>query len=334
MVIMARLTDITKKVRMRNEDKVPEGMSFVKVDRNGSKHYEGQIDCPKCGGVGLICHHVENGVPSWNWTDGGVCWKCSGTGKVHGKIIIRTPEYEAVLQARRQKKQEEQQKKIESEYNSVHAESLKQWGFTEAGNTFLFLGNTFEQKDAIKATGAKFNQVLGWHIDHQVEGFEFLEVHFEHDDFMIAYDGKIYDINTTRKYSREHVNFLKKQEEERLHPVKHYSEYQGQVKERMKGLKLTVIFETTFAGQRPARYSGYYDDTKFFYSMIDEEGNIFTWTASSPMGISSIDSNGHEYYKSINKGDTVILDGTVKDHKEYKGDKQTVLTRCKVHNIA
>lgn len=77
---------------------------LIKIDRNGSKHFEGDIKCPKCGGIGLIAHHVENGVPSWNWTDGGVCWKCGGTGTVRGKWIERTPEYQAKLDAKRQAK--------------------------------------------------------------------------------------------------------------------------------------------------------------------------------------------------------------------------------------
>ena len=31
-----------------------------------------------------------------------------------------------------------------------------------------------------------------------------------------------------------------------------------------------------------------------------------------------------------NKGDEVTLNGTIKAHSEYKGIKQTELTRCKV----
>ena len=32
----------------------------------------------------------------------------------------------------------------------------------------------------------------------------------------------------------------------------------------------------------------------------------------------------------VNTGDKVILKGTIKEHNEYRGYKQTVLTRCKV----
>lgn len=51
----------------------------------------------------------------------------------------------------------------------------------------------------------------------------------------------------------------------------------------------------------------------FVYKMVDENGNVYTWKTG----------------KSIaNKKSTII--GTVKEHKEFRGTKQTELTRCKV----
>lgn len=299
---------------MYNRQKAEASKKLIKIDRNGSKHYEMLVPCGKCGGSGII---------PWSRIDNQVCWQCLGGGSKWAKVIERTPEYEAKLEARRQKKHDAQMKKAQEEFDAVYAESLSQWGFTEAGQTFLFLGNTFEQKDAIKETGAKFNQVLGWHIDHPVEGFEFLEIHFDKDDFMTTYTGKIFDIDTSKKYSREHVDFLKKQEFERLHPVEHTSEYQGQVKERLKGLELTVTFETTYE-----THFSFYGETRYLYVMEDKDGNIFTWTASSMAGTSKGE------WIPVHKGNKVILDGTVKEHKEYKGDKQTVLTRCTVKGVA
>ena len=45
-------------------------------------------------------------------------------------------------------------------------------------------------------------------------------------------------------------------------------------------------------------------------------GNVFTWAASSHQDLEI----GHVY--------TVL--GTIKDHSEYKGTKQTVLSRCAI----
>ncbi len=88
---------------------------LIKIDKNGSKHFKGMVTCPKCMGVGLIVHHMENGQPSYQWTDGGVCWKCGGSGKVIGKWIERTPEYQAKLDAKRQAKLDALMKQREEE---------------------------------------------------------------------------------------------------------------------------------------------------------------------------------------------------------------------------
>ncbi len=56
--------------------------------------------------------------------------------------------------------------------------------------------------------------------------------------------------------------------------------------------------------------------TGYIYSMMDTSGNTLVWFAS----------RGHGY----NEGNTVKITGTVKEHKEYHGVNQTVLTRCKI----
>lgn len=54
--------------------------------------------------------------------------------------------------------------------------------------------------------------------------------------------------------------------------------------------------------------------TTYLYKIADLEGNIYIWYAS----------------KSVDIDDVKSIIGTVKDHSEYDGVKQTVLTRCKV----
>lgn len=53
----------------------------------------------------------------------------------------------------------------------------------------------------------------------------------------------------------------------------------------------------------------------FLYKFTDTNGNVFVWYASNPV----------EYE---NRVETIV--GTVKEHSEFNGVKQTVLTRCKV----
>ena len=94
--------------------------TLIKIDKNGSKHFEGMVKCDRCGGQG--------GATQWNNT-GYTCWKCGGSGQIFMKWIERTPEYEAKLAARRAAKikaqmaaQEEQRKAYEAK---LEAERLR-----------------------------------------------------------------------------------------------------------------------------------------------------------------------------------------------------------------
>ncbi len=49
--------------------------------------------------------------------------------------------------------------------------------------------------------------------------------------------------------------------------------------------------------------------------MQDENGNVYVWFASGNF----VPDLGSHYH----------IKGTVKKHDDYKGDKQTILTRCK-----
>lgn len=75
---------------------------LIKIDRNGSKHYEGEVVCDRCGGDGIYkWGAIINGErPQY----AGTCYKCAGAGKVFSKWIERTPEYQAKLDAKRRAK--------------------------------------------------------------------------------------------------------------------------------------------------------------------------------------------------------------------------------------
>ena len=53
----------------------------------------------------------------------------------------------------------------------------------------------------------------------------------------------------------------------------------------------------------------------FMYFFKDENGNVFLWTTNKEL--------------EIETGDKLEVVGTIKDHKEYRDVKQTVITRCK-----
>lgn len=81
-------------------------------------------------------------------------------------------------------------------------------------------------------------------------------------------------------------------------------EYVGTVGERLV-VSLTVLATRDIEGQ--------YGITTM-HRMADKEGHIFTWFASNA---------------SFDVGANVTLKATIKDHAEYQGHRQTVITRCK-----
>lgn len=86
------------------------------------------------------------------------------------------------------------------------------------------------------------------------------------------------------------------------------SQWVGKTGDRVKGLKLTCLSARTIES-----HFGY----SVLYKMRDEAGNIFSWFSS---GGANMDP-GSEY----------LLDATIKDHGEYRGVKETQLTRGRVY---
>jgi hypothetical protein len=85
------------------------------------------------------------------------------------------------------------------------------------------------------------------------------------------------------------------------------NEHVGQVGDKLEGLELTCVSRR--------ETEGYYGMTTIL-TFEDAEGISYKWFASRSQG--------------VDKGDKVILKGTIKKHDEYKGRKSTVLTRCKM----
>lgn len=112
------------------------------------------------------------------------------------------------------------------------------------------------------------------------------------------------------------VSYSKEIEKELTKRNKNQSKYIGEVGEVFNGevtLIKTVSYETYF-GLRPG--------TSFIHIMMDSNSNIITWNTSKGLWCS-------EYNRRIQEGDKFVIKGKIKQHSEYKGEQQTVLTRCK-----
>ena len=271
--------------------------SLYKTDKNGTKYYHVVGPCYKCGGRGII----ECYIP----INGGDCYACGGSGIEEWNEKEYTPEYEAKLEAQRQKREAKRMAKLQAELPAKKATWLEKNGFNSDGITYLFLGNTYEIKDQIKALGAKFDHLLGWHIDHEVEGYQFITVNVNDITFESMFDGYTLE---SEKVWKLNLDSLKKSAYNIQNNVK-ASEYVGEVKDKIDIqviLKFYANFDSQFGLQT-------------IYTFQDENNNIYVWKTAN--------------WLDIEKGTKVNLKGTIKDHKEYKGEKQTVLTRCKVEVI-
>jgi hypothetical protein len=84
------------------------------------------------------------------------------------------------------------------------------------------------------------------------------------------------------------------------------SKWIGDKGERLRGLEVTLT--------RTWSTDGYYGP-RVMNQFTDSNGNVLVWWTNR---------------EAADQGDKVVLTGTVKKHDEYKGTKQTMLTRCAV----
>ena len=96
--------------------------TLIRIDKNGTKYYEGDVPCSRCDGKGIYIIGVCNGQPVPSWVDNGICFKCGGSGREHSKWKEYTPEYEAKLEARRKAKAEKYEREHAEEIAKAEAE--------------------------------------------------------------------------------------------------------------------------------------------------------------------------------------------------------------------
>lgn len=267
--------------------------TLIKTDKNGTEYYA-DYTCPRCGGQG--------GCDAWAYT-GWTCYECGGTGKTMKPMIrkIYTPEYAAKLAERRHAR-------AVAKAPEVNANFFKKFGMNEEGKAWLVIGNTFQIKDELKEAGARYNDFIGWHFDHEVSEYPCCEISIED----IAEKD---DVGVWNLFDAWWVNKITKELRDANAP-KTDSEYVGEIGQKLE-LKVKYLryftFETHFS---------YYGEMNFIYKFADENGNTIVWKTSKCL----CDELQQENYYTIK--------GTVKEQNEYKGDKQTVLTRCKISEAA
>lgn len=276
-------------------------MILVKVDRNNT-HYYTDTRCPKCGGTGYI--------PGYEHIEGGVCFLCGGSGRGSQSVIVRTYEYNQKLVNARLEKA----RKTAGERNAKY---LKSRGFSVDGFAWIVMGKTFEIKDQLKAAGARWDNTFGWHFDHEVTEFPTVRISIEDKLTRLSfeYPEETYDDKIGRYWADGTLDFgdewpiqlyLKELRQKWEADQAPDTEWYGSIKDKVD---LSVTLKTIRG------FDGVYGWTSIL-TFEDRQGHQFVWKTGS--------------YVEVQEGAEVTLKGTIKAHTEYKGIKQTELTRCKV----
>ena len=281
----------------RNKAKVV----FDRVDKNGT-HIFHDLACRRCGGTGVIPHfgHVDHGT----------CFACRGTGKDWSseEIKIYTDEYGAKLLEKRKARGEKKRQEMLARSEGINKKWLEDQGFNANGITFIVLGNTYEMKEQLKANGAKYNELLGWHMPDP-KNFDTVEVEFKlvtHRQYngLLSYDSPadVFEV----------VSIAKEIGERRIKESRHehISEYIGQIGER-RDFVCKLIGTFTYNSNY-----GFFSDANYIYKFKDDNGDIIVWYTTS-----IIDTDNEEYR----------FKATIKEHSEYRGEKQTVVNRPKFY---
>ena len=277
---------------------------YIKTDKNGTKYYMDKT-CRRCGGAGAL--------EQWRYT-GLTCYKCGGSGIDPKPQIIKkyTPEYQAKLDERRAKRHEKERlKRIEEIRNNMEG-IYTSHGFSPEGKLWAVIEpNSYNIKEELKEAGAKWSSWLTrWTFTEKPERWATVEILFE-EVYKISEEwGSVnynYDVDTKELIERKIPK-----------PEVDSGSYVGEVGKR---LELTVTFKGTKSWKIPDRFSYRGGEiTQVMYIFEDAQGNTLIWKTTG-YGLD---------YEEYPEGCTLTLRGTVKEHKEYKGIKQTVLQRVTV----
>lgn len=228
------------------------------------------------------------------------CFRCCGNKWETKKIRLYTEnEYQnyknqqAAAEARRQHERDDRHRKMKEEFKTKH-------GFNSNDESYLYYGETYSIKDELKANGAVFDYTLGWHSPQPIEVPEgtFVTLVSFYDIYNLDENVDMYCLLPDAKDKIENATRIVDEEFAT-------SDYIGTT-----GEKVELDIEVSSIGG----YSGKYGSGHVY--ILNSNGNKLVWfTASNP---------------HMDEGKVYHIIATVKKHEDYKGTKQTTVTRVKV----
>ena len=285
-----------------------QGYKIMKVyEQNGKLYADCKCACDRCGGAGQI--------PYFGHIDQGICFACGGAKYFYKTVRAYTEAEREKMDAAAKAKEEKKnaQAQADSEVNKIAW--MKKYGM-DGGKLFIVAGtNTYHIKDDLKAAGARYYDGIGWFFNEQTvpKGYIANTPAFL---YPIAFDD-LFQWNCFSKkafYKENALNQLQadiKAVTNAKNAAENKSEFYGTIGERIRKERATFVSQRYFEND----WGG-----KFIYTFKIGD-NVFTWFTQSTLA------------DEIQPGDEVELSGTVKDHKEYNGVNQTVLSRCIVKEV-
>ena len=182
-------------------------------------------------------------------------------------------------------------------------EWFKKNGYNEKGLTYVYFpADSYEIRDTLKDAGFKFDKVLLWHAPEIPAGYEDKVIEVKTSDIIeFTAWGKGVFVNGAYKIIEQRIAAFDPK----------FSAWYGEVGQKFTDLPATL----TSIHQVETRF-GLSNLVKFTL----EGGEELNWWTTVTI--------------TAEVGSKVLISGTIKDHSEYKGDKVTLVTRCKIKEIA
>lgn len=282
-------------------------LTVERTDRNGTEYISAIQSCWKCMGNKIF--------DCWGHVANGVCFACNGSGFNNIKIKVMTDEhYNKLAEKKALKIQKEREERIANSVK-VNEEFLIDRNFSKEGKAYVVYGDTYSIKDELKSKGAKFFNSV-WYFAESHSEYDCIEVDaencFNKNEWDNCYCGwKNY-------YENELLVCVEKRKESERLALAEKTEYFGNVGDKISNITVTLEKEIWY-------------DTQFgsmsIYIFKDSEGHTFKWNTSTCLLKYGMDSVNSE--SVVREGDTVNIKATIKEHSEYKNEKQTVITRVK-----
>lgn len=261
-------------------------------EREGKMYVRVVGKCSRCGGSGSY---------SYNPVDGTRCFRCGGSGKENIEVRWYTDSQRAAMDRAAEKRAAARE--VKKEERRIKFAARNALGFGDAGFITILVGDNDFIKDwrtELPEHTVWYNEYFGWFIP----GGRTPET--------IPSELRTIRLNWEVVMDKNDPEGLEMRDNEEVKTLVHTlvygeskSEYQGSPNEwitRPVEIKKNIAVESRYGASH-------------LHVMEDEDGNVFVWSTSS---------------KSLEEGKTYTIKMKVKEHKEYKGVKQTVVYYCKL----